>query len=64
MTEVVDTVQMRVKRSPTWAELTELKTRRQLELRKEVSYDEVIQELLKQYRVKTELSKETQGGLA
>ena len=56
MAEIVDTVQMRIRREPTWAELTDLKTKRQLIVRKEVSYDEIIQGLLREHRQKQEAS--------
>ena len=49
MSEVVDTVQMRIKREPTWALLTSLKTEMQLSSRREVTYDEIIQKLLDEH---------------
>ncbi len=55
MSEPVDAVQMRVKREPTWAMLTELKTKMQLSSKKEVTYDEIIQLLLKEHRQKQEV---------
>ncbi|MHB1708701.1 MAG: hypothetical protein ACYCT2_04415 [Thermoplasmataceae archaeon] len=56
MSEVVDTVQMRIKREPTWALLTNLKTEMQLSSRREVTYDEIIQTLLNEHRQKQEVS--------
>ena len=55
MTDEYDTVQMRVRRTPTWAELTKLKIEQQLAQKKEVSYDEVISLLLVEHRQKQEV---------
>ena len=51
-----DTVQMRIKRVPTWAKLTELKVKKQLAQKREVSYDDVIASLLEEHRQKQEAS--------
>lgn len=53
--DTYDSVQMRIKRVPTWVELTNLKTKKQVEARKEVSYDDVIQLLLDEHRQKQEV---------
>jgi hypothetical protein len=50
ISKVVDTVQMRIKREPTWALLTSLKTEMQLSSRREVTYDEIIQKLLTEHQ--------------
>ena len=55
MTDEYDTVQMRVRRTPTWAELTKLKIEQQLAQKKEVSYDEVISLLLVEHRQRQEV---------
>ena len=52
MSEIKDTVQMRISREPTWALLTGLKTEMQLSSKREVTYDEIIQELLREHRQK------------
>ena len=55
MSEVVDTVQMRIKREPTWALLTSIKAEMQLSARREVTYDEIIQKLLREHQQCKEL---------
>ena len=52
MSEIKDTVQMRISREPTWALLTSLKTEMQLSSKREVTYDEIIQKLLNEHRQK------------
>ena len=52
MSEIKDTVQMRISREPTWVLLTSLKTEMQLSSEREVTYDEIIQKLLKGHRQK------------
>ena len=55
MSEIKDPVQMRISREPTWALLTSLKTEMQLSSKREVTYDEIIQELLREHRQKLEV---------
>ncbi len=52
MSEIKDTVQMRISRESTWVLLTSLKTEMQLSSEREVTYDEIIQKLLKGHRQK------------
>ncbi len=54
MSHDYDTVQMRVKRVPTWVELTNIKIQKQLEIKGEVSYDDVINFLLEEHHEKKE----------